>query len=688
MDEFHGPSGSTVAKEGWVSVDATKLSFRTKLLILGTILTGGPLLVFGAAVWWQDSQFREAASSGCTRLAESDLDHITQSVYSLCETTRASLERAVAENLRAATVVLEERGGFHEASGTAMNWEARNQFTKAGSRVSLPKALIGPQWLGQVHNPEATVPVVDNVRKLTGATSTIFQRMDAAGDMLRVATNVVGDNGQRAIGTFIPAIGADSQPNPVIAAVLRGDTFVGRAFVVNAWYMAAYKPLRDKRESIVGMLYVGVPERAATEPLRRAIMDVHIGLTGYVCVLNSSGASRGHYVIPGGGRREGEDIWDFKDASGRFFVQEISRKAVALRPDQAASQRYPWRNPGEREVVKIARFKYFRPWDWIVVASVPETEAYAAVESIDRIAASQVRILLTIGFAALAGTCILCFLLAHRLTRRTDRIIHRLSEVSQSISSEAAEMSETSERLARDSQQQATSAEQVSSSLGEMEGMATHNLGNSRALAQLANETRGSAEVGSRQVQTLKEIMSQIQVAGADVVKINKLIDEIAFQTNILALNAAVEAARAGEAGLGFAVVADEVRNLARRCAEAAEETSGKIQKSMSAGQQGVSATEELAHKLALIAESARKLDERVQSIELGSKEQTQGIARMATATNVITQGTRSNAANAAEGANRAQQFSKQALALAGVAAEMQKLFRRAERGGRTASAI
>jgi methyl-accepting chemotaxis protein len=108
----------------------------------------------------------------------------------------------------------------------------------------------------------------------------------------------------------------------------------------------------------------------------------------------------------------------------------------------------------------------------------------------------------------------------------------------------------------------------------------------------------------------------------------------------------------------------------------------------MSAGQQGVSATEELAHKLALIAESARKLDERVQSIELGSKEQTQGIARMATATNVITQGTRSNAANAAEGANRAQQFSKQALALAGVAAEMQKLFRRAERGGRTASAI
>ena len=670
-------------------MDTKKLSFRTKLLILGTILTGGPLLLFGAAVWWQDLQFREAASSGCARLAESDLDHITQNVYSLCETARAALERSVGENLRAATAVLKEAGDFHQQPGVVVNWEAQNQLTKVSSRVPLPKALIGRRWLGQVRDLQTTVPVVDSVRKLTGATSTIFQRMNTAGDMLRVATNVVGDDGHRAIGTFIPATGADSQPSPVIAAVLRGDTFVGRAFVVNAWYMAAYEPLRDANGNIIGMLYVGVPERVATEPLRRAIMDVHIGHTGYVFVLNATGASRGHYVISGGGRREGEDIWDSRDESGHFFIQEISRKAVALRPDQIASQRYSWRDSKEREVFnKIARFKYFRPWDWVLAASVPEKEAYEAVESIDRVAASQARILLAIGFVALAATCVLCFLLAHRLTRRTDRIVHRLGEVSESMSSEATVMSETSERLARDTEQQETSVSEVSASLEEMQGMAQRNLDNSRALAQLANDTRGSAEVGARQVQTLTEIMSQIQLAGADVVKINKLIDEIAFQTNILALNAAVEAARAGEAGQGFAVVAGEVRNLARRCAEAAQETSGKIQKSMSAGQQGVSATQELAQKLGLIAESTRKLDERVQSIELGSKEQTQGIARMATATNVMTRGTRSNTANAAEGANRARQFSEQALALAALATEISEIFRRADRGGMLVSAV
>ena len=73
--------------------------------------------------------------------------------------------------------------------------------------------------------------------------------------MLRVATNVIGENGKRAIGTFIPAIGADGQPNPVVAAVLRGETFVGRAFVVNAWYMAAYEPLLDsqKNKSVCSM---------------------------------------------------------------------------------------------------------------------------------------------------------------------------------------------------------------------------------------------------------------------------------------------------------------------------------------------------------------------------------------------------------------------------------------------------
>ncbi len=101
---------------------APNLNFRTKLLIAGIILTGGPLLGFGAAVWWQNTYFRQAAESDDTRLAESVLDQVAQSVYVLCDTARAALERTVSDNLHAATVLLEEAGNFNQQSGSLVTW--------------------------------------------------------------------------------------------------------------------------------------------------------------------------------------------------------------------------------------------------------------------------------------------------------------------------------------------------------------------------------------------------------------------------------------------------------------------------------------------------------------------------------------------------------------------------------------
>ena len=89
--------------------------------------------------------------------------------------------------------------------------------------------------------------MVDKVKELVGGTCTIFQRMNAEGDMLRVATNVEKLDGTRAIGTYIPHTNPDGRANPVIAAVLRGETFTGRAYVVNAWYVTAYQPIWDAR---------------------------------------------------------------------------------------------------------------------------------------------------------------------------------------------------------------------------------------------------------------------------------------------------------------------------------------------------------------------------------------------------------------------------------------------------------
>jgi methyl-accepting chemotaxis protein len=177
------------------------LSFRDKLLALGIALTAGPLLLLGGFLWWNNHQLHEIAYTGCLRTAEADLDHITEGIYTLCDDSRNALEHNVRENLHSAGVLLEQTGGVQMAAGSAVSWEARNQFTKAVSSVSLPRVLIGGAWLGQVHDTGTVVPLVDTVRRVTKATRTIFQRMNPQRDMLRIATNVIGDDGKRAIGT-------------------------------------------------------------------------------------------------------------------------------------------------------------------------------------------------------------------------------------------------------------------------------------------------------------------------------------------------------------------------------------------------------------------------------------------------------------------------------------------------------
>ncbi|MEW5959806.1 MAG: methyl-accepting chemotaxis protein, partial [Chloroflexota bacterium] len=147
-----------------------------------------------------------------------------------------------------------------------------------------------------------------------------------------------------------------------------------RAFVVNDWYATAYEPLRDEAGQIIGVLYVGV-ELENVAALRQAILETKVGETGYVYVLGGQGDHRGHYIISKNGERDGEDIWEAKDAAGRLFIQSVVEKGLALQPGELATERYPWQNPGDPAPRwKVARIAYYEPWDWVIGVSTYEDE--------------------------------------------------------------------------------------------------------------------------------------------------------------------------------------------------------------------------------------------------------------------------------------------------------------------------
>jgi methyl-accepting chemotaxis protein len=179
---------------------------------------------------------------------------------------------------------------------------------------------------------------------------------------------------------------------------------------------------------------------------------------------------------------------------------------------------------------------------------------------------------------------------------------------------------------------------------------------------------------GNTTLATMITSMQQINDSAAKISKIIKVIDEIAFQTNILALNAAVEAARAGEAGMGFAVVADEVRNLAQRSAQAAKDTASLIEESIATSNEGSVHLKKVADVVASITEAAGKVKLLVDEVNTGSQEQARGIEEIARTLTEIDRVTQANAAAAEQSASAGQQMSAQAHSLTDLVGELQTM--------------
>ncbi|HBE78564.1 MAG TPA: hypothetical protein DDW65_12435 [Firmicutes bacterium] len=268
---------------------------------------------------------------------------------------------------------------------------------------------------------------------------------------------------------------------------------------------------------------------------------------------------------------------------------------------------------------------------------------------------------LIMGLVALVTGVLITYYLTRSITKSINNIANALNEGANQVAVASEQLASASQQLAEGSAEQASSIEETSSTLQESASMLQQNNANTKQAAGLSENTKETANKGNDEMQEMMTAISEIKKSSDQIARIIKVIDDIAFQTNILALNAAIEAARAGEAGMGFAVVAEEVRTLAQRSAQAAKDTTAMIESNIDLSGNGVTVAGKVRDDLNEITVQTKKVSELIQEIAAASQEQTQGIEQVNKAVTQMETVTQQNASNAEESASASEELSAQA---------------------------
>lgn len=276
-------------------------------------------------------------------------------------------------------------------------------------------------------------------------------------------------------------------------------------------------------------------------------------------------------------------------------------------------------------------------------------------------------ILLAISVAV--GAALMFF--ARSITRRLRGVTQQLASCAAGVSDASGQISSASQALAEGATRQAASLEETSASSQELASMTQSNAKNSQDATQLMARADTKVTEANHTLEQTVSSMGAIAQASEKIARIIKIIDEIAFQTNILALNAAVEAARAGEAGMGFAVVADEVRNLAGRCAQAARDTADLIAESIQTTREGKSKLDHMAEAIRGITDSTVEVKRLVDEVSVSSVEQARGIDLIAKALGDVERITQQAAASAQQSASASSAMTEQSEAMDAVTQQL-----------------
>ncbi len=248
-----------------------------------------------------------------------------------------------------------------------------------------------------------------------------------------------------------------------------------------------------------------------------------------------------------------------------------------------------------------------------------------------------------------------------KMTDHINDIMSNIDSAAEQVAAGSKQIADSSMGLSQGATEQASSIEQLTASIEEIASQTRLNADNAGEANELAELTRENAVKGNNEMKRMLQSMEEINESSANISKIIKVIDEIAFQTNILALNAAVEAARARQHGKGFAVVAEEVRNLAARSADAAKETTRMIEGSIKKVDDGTKIATTTALSLNMIVDDVAKVSGIVGNIASASNEQAIGISQINQGIMQVSEVVQMNSATSEESASASEELSSQA---------------------------
>ena len=240
-------------------------------------------------------------------------------------------------------------------------------------------------------------------------------------------------------------------------------------------------------------------------------------------------------------------------------------------------------------------------------------------------------------------------------------VLTEIDTASTQVASGSRQLSDGSQTISQGASEQAAEIDQLTSTVTQISAQATQNAENANDANELVKTAKTDASAGNSQMEKMQQAMGEIKAASMSISRIIKVIDDIAFQTNILALNAAVEAARAGAHGKGFAVVADEVRNLAARSAQAAKETTELIENSITIVGSGTKIADKTAEALESIVSGVDKAADLVAQIASASSEQVIGLRQINASIDQMMRVVQTNSATSEETAAASEELSSQA---------------------------